>query len=119
MLVLSFVLFCTHTPEVCCLCAPLSYLALRAIADHCEVELGVWENMCGWFTITVSTGAVLNATASLAAGGTKLHLNATAASGANLSVVATSFGWNLYPINLFKSAEGLPLMPWNRNVSSA
>jgi hypothetical protein len=36
-----------------------------------------------------------------------------------LTIAATRFGWNLFPINTIKSAEGLPLMPWYKNVTAA
>ena len=88
---------------------------LVAAHDHCKTELKVQAVFCAWFSITCSDNAVLNATATIGADGRSVVLRATATAGTEgVTAVASSFGWNAWPINTIMTAEGLPLQPWKK-----
>ena len=88
---------------------------LVATEDHCKTELKVPAAFCAWFSITGSDGSVLNATAAIGADGKSVVLTATAPR-AGMTAAATAFGWNAWPINSVKSAEGFPLQPWREAI---
>jgi hypothetical protein len=79
---------------------------------HTEIPYNVSFAACAWFSVVASDGSVLNATAAVGADGTSVVLTATAAT-PGLTAVATAFGFNAWPINMIKSAEGFPIRPWN------
>lgn len=83
--------------------------------DHCKSELGVPPNECGFPTILGSDGKTYNASIAVGPAGKSVVLSATVAAGT--TAVASSYGWNTYPINLIYSAEGLPLQPWNKSIA--
>ena len=60
-----------------------------------------------------------NASATVGADQKSVVLTAVVPKNTSLSIAATRFGWNLFPINTVMSAEGLPLMPWYENVTAA
>ena len=88
---------------------------LVATEDHCKTELKVPAAFCAWFSITGSDGSVLNATAVIGADGKSVVLTATAHR-AGVTAAVTAFGWNAWPINSVKSAEGFPLQPWREAI---
>ena len=103
---------------------------LVAAHDYCKTHMlaqngsGVWfstglsASLCSWFTIIGSDGGRYNATATPTPDGKQLVLTATV-NQSGTTAIATSFGWNSWPINTIMSAEGLPLQPWPDEMVNA
>jgi len=73
---------------------------------------------CAWFTLFGDAGEVFNATTVTLTDDLKgIVLIAPAADKAN--IIATSFGWGNWPVNMVYTSEGLPLEPWWCNVENA
>ena len=85
---------------------------------HCPTELGVPVSNCDWFAIGASDGNWYNATTTIAGpGSATLVLTATVPT-PGLKAVASRFGWNAWPVVTVARSDGLPVLPWNTNVTS-
>lgn len=88
-------------------------------SSHCPTERAVNASYCAWFSIQSNDGAFSwhNATARLTGDADfPLELSAVAPQ-PGLAAVRTSFGWGDWPVATVYSAEGLPLMTWNRELN--
>ena len=93
---------------------------LVAAWDICLTEMraanGTWfstglsPRLCAWFTIVGSDGGRYNASA---VPNDKQVVLTARADQSGVRAVATSFGWNSWPVNTIMTAEGLPLQPWS------
>ena len=73
---------------------------------------------CAWFTLFGDAGEVFNATSvSLTDDSKGIVLIATTSGKPN--IIASSFGWGNWPVNMIYSSEGLPLEPWWCNSENA
>ena len=73
---------------------------------------------CAWFTLFGDAGEVINATSVTLTDDQKgLVLSANVSNKPN--IIATSFGYGNWPVNMIYSNEGLPLEPWWCNVENA
>ena len=90
--------------------------SLELTEDHCKTDIGVAPGTCAWFTLTSSDNTVYNASVTISQDGKSLLLGATTSGSAPAKVVATSFGWGIWPINTIQNKEGLPLQPWNMTL---
>jgi sialate O-acetylesterase len=77
----------------------------------CPAQWGVQPRSCDWFAVQDSTGAWLNATATIGADSSTIVLSATAsADGATAN--ATRNGYADWPVVSVYNSAGLPLIPW-------
>jgi sialate O-acetylesterase len=96
-------------------------------AAACPTALGVPPALCAWPAIQASTGQWVNATLSVAAGGTAVVFTAAAPQpGATPSRV--SYGWGVWPVNTVYASYtivtkyeevGFPLLGFNESVAPA
>ena len=81
-------------------------------SSRCPAELGIVRLQdCAWFYILASDARAYNATVTLGASGTTLHLGAQAPAGT--LAVGTSYGYNAWPVVSYYNAAGWPMVPWN------
>merc|ERR1712232_787537 len=76
---------------------------------------------CAWAAIQLANGrqTFLNATMSVVSGGQALLLEAGMPEGSDGTVVSVSYGYGAIPLmNLYDRGTGLPVLPFNRSVSS-
>jgi len=87
-------------------------------SSRCPTEIPeVTLASCGFFEILGSDGVYYNASdVSLDAGGLTLTITAAAAPG-SVTVAGTRYGWAVWPVVNFYGPFGLPVVPWNVNVS--
>ena len=90
---------------------------LVAAADHCPTELGVPASTCAGFSILGSDGKSYNATA--AVGSDQKSIVLTSAVPAGVTAAGSAFGVAGWPINIIKSAEGIPIFPWTNATSAS
>lgn len=87
-------------------------------SSHCPTERAVNASFCDWFAIQVNDSAFSwhNASVALTEDGQGVVLSA-AVPGPGLAAVATRAMWSDWPVVTVYSAEGLPLLPWLRQVN--
>jgi hypothetical protein len=96
--------------------------------EACPVSLGVPASICAWPQVQASTGAWVNATLSLASGGTELVFTAPQPASGNARPVMVSYGYGVWPANYVQSSYtvdtgyetvAFPLLPFNETVTPA
>lgn len=90
-------------------------------SSHCPTERAVNASYCSWFAIQVNdvpgNGTWWNVTdVAIGAGGDTVVLSVVVPR-SGLSAVATSFGWSDWPVVTVYSAEGFPLLTWNKVIN--
>jgi len=88
-------------------------------SSHCPTERGVNASYCAWFSIQTNDGAFSwhNASATLSADAMGVVLTAVVPQ-PGLAAVRTAFGWGDWPVATVYSAEGFPLLTWNRDLNA-
>jgi len=88
-------------------------------SSRCPIELpSVKIATCGFIELLGSDGVYYNVTSSVANADGSLTITAASAPAA-VTLKGTRYGWNAMPVVNFYNTNGLPMVPWSANVSTA
>ena len=87
-------------------------------SSHCPTERAVNASYCAWFEVQTNDAAATwhNASVALSADGQRVVLSVLAPQ-PGLAAVATRNGFGDWPVTTVYSAEGLPLMTWQKPIN--
>jgi len=95
--------------------SPVNYQSI-----DCDTQNAKTPGTCAWAAVEISGAGWINATVTVATNGAALRLSAPVPQDVSATVLGTAYGWGPVPLmNAYDQATDLPILPWNRSVTSS